>query len=323
MFKLFKNAAEQDDLPFAVDTRSVNKIIGYTAFFLPVVLGVLAAFDTVPFMYSISHFYFMPIASDVLVGALAVIGFTLIFMYKYKGDPSAAHPAHNWWNARLANFAGACALGVALFPTGNFGYHYPTMAETDAPQISARLFVTDAHASGTIYAPDTRVGGPTTIDLWQALGMAPCPAKGFCLRANLHMLSAAGMFLILAYFSLCVFTLPQDEKSQKARALGLAAPPVKWWRNLIYRVAGGVILLALLGLGLKIVALEYIYTEEPAKTEFLTLWDSYYATFVLEMLALWAFGISWLVKGRFIRIFNDPPAELPANAAQNDAETSA
>lgn len=95
-----------------------------------------------------------------------------------------------------------------------------------------------------------------------------------------HYLSAAGLFGILAVFCLFLFTRSQGGKT-----------PQKVLRNRVYRVCGGVIVGCLV---LCVVAL----WQAP---------ESWRALFWLESIMVWAFAVSWLVKGEFRGILADKP----------------
>jgi hypothetical protein len=107
-----------------------------------------------------------------------------------------------------------------------------------------------------------------------ALGVALFPNSGTSLEKVLHFGSALAMFLVLAYFSLFLFT-----KS------GGSPTPEKRIRNRIYKVCGVTMLVCIAFIGLYYWLLEdtSIAALEPV--------------FWLESLALWAFGISWFIKG--------------------------
>lgn len=97
----------------------------------------------------------------------------------------------------------------------------------------------------------------------------------------LHYLSAASLFVILAVFCLFLFTRSQGVKT-----------PRKVLRNRVYRACGAVIVACLV---LCVVAL----WQAP---------DSWRALFWLESVMVWAFAISWLVKGEFRGILADKPS---------------
>lgn len=98
---------------------------------------------------------------------------------------------------------------------------------------------------------------------------------------KVHLFSAGAFFLVLAYFSIFLFT-----KSDVPVAL---QTPQKKKRNLIYRICGyimvGCIILLLL------------YFEIPGLKE---QFEKYSPVLILEIIALWAFGFSWVVKGEVI-----------------------
>lgn len=113
-------------------------------------------------------------------------------------------------------------------------------------------------------------------------GVATRPEK---VVGTFHYLSAIVLFLVLAVFCLFLFTRSQGDKT-----------PQKVLRNRVYRVCGGVIVSCLVLCAL-------------------ALWkapDSWRAVFWLESIMVWAFALSWLVKGEFRGILADKP---PAGAA--------
>jgi len=110
-----------------------------------------------------------------------------------------------------------------------------------------------------------------------ALGVALFPDSGTKLEQTVHYASAAALFLVLAYFSLCLFTLSGPEQTAAKRR-----------RNQVYRVCG-VAMLACIGL---IAVYKLLLAGTPI--------DRLKPVFWLEAAALWAFGISWAVKGEVI-----------------------
>ena len=107
-----------------------------------------------------------------------------------------------------------------------------------------------------------------------ALGVALFPNSGSGWEKAVHFGSALGLFLVLAYFSLALFT-----KS------GPSCSPRKRIRNRIYTVCGVIMLASIASIGLF-----YWLLEETAIA-------AVKPVFWLESLARWAFGISWFVKG--------------------------
>jgi hypothetical protein len=110
-----------------------------------------------------------------------------------------------------------------------------------------------------------------------ALGVALFPNSGSKASQVVHYVSAAALFLVLAYFSLFLFTKSGPQQT-----------PAKRRRNRVYRVCG-VAMLACIGLIL-------VYRLFLARTSLAQL----NPVFWLESAALWAFGISWAVKGEVI-----------------------
>ena len=107
-----------------------------------------------------------------------------------------------------------------------------------------------------------------------ALGVALFPDNGPGMDPVIHYLSAAALFLVLAYFSLALFT-----------KTGGNPTPKKLVRNRVYRVCGIVMLACIALMGL------YNLVGKPAVLAGLK------PVFWLETFALWAFGFSWFVKG--------------------------
>jgi hypothetical protein len=103
--------------------------------------------------------------------------------------------------------------------------------------------------------------------------------------STVHFVSAALLFLTLAYFSIALFTLGTTDRTRRKRQ-----------RNRLYRICGYTILGSI-----SLIAVYSFYLEK--KFPDLQRFDP---IFWLETLALWAFGISWLTKGK--TILTDPVA---------------
>lgn len=98
------------------------------------------------------------------------------------------------------------------------------------------------------------------------------------LRRIIHYVSAALFFVLLACMSLFLFTKSRGEKTKQ-----------KIQRNKVYLVCGIVILLAI-----SLIALYGLFHQAGSRFSKLK------PVFWLEVIALSAFGISWLVKGEFV-----------------------
>ena len=107
-----------------------------------------------------------------------------------------------------------------------------------------------------------------------ALGVAFFPNSGKGWEKALHFISAAALFLVLSYFSLGLFTKSKGQKTPRKRT-----------RNAIYRTCGVVMLACIALIGI------YCWWLDDTPISALK------PVFWLESLALWAFGISWFVKG--------------------------
>lgn len=107
-----------------------------------------------------------------------------------------------------------------------------------------------------------------------ALGVALFPNSGEPWEAMLHFTCAVGLFLVLAYFSIFLFTktggTPTDQKIV---------------RNRVYRCSGAVILVCI-----GLIGVYFWLLQDTAIAAFKPV-------FWLESAALWAFGWSWFVKG--------------------------
>ncbi|MBI1220727.1 MAG: DUF998 domain-containing protein [Rhodobacteraceae bacterium] len=105
----------------------------------------------------------------------------------------------------------------------------------------------------------------------------------------LHFTCAALFFAMLATFCLFLFTRTGTTR---------AATRAKINRNRVYRSCGWV----LVGVILAVLAMKLIELALPASTAVFRSWS---AMFILEAIGVWAFGLSWLVKGESIGFLND------------------
>lgn len=98
-----------------------------------------------------------------------------------------------------------------------------------------------------------------------------------------HFISAGLLFFVFIYFSLVLFRKGVKDLEQTRR---------KKIRNIIYIVCGIIMIVSLFGIVLSLT----IFTKEER--------DIYKPVFWLESTILWAFGISWLTKGKlFWRVY--------------------
>lgn len=224
------------------------------------------------FHRSISAFYYSGFLGGVYVASVWTIG-VLLFAYKGKG------PGEAW----VATLGGALAIGTAIIPTKGDA----CLGESHVGRVFAQI--ENGPTGATVTARPAPPGAE--IDTYFFLTEhAPI----------IHLICAAGFLLFLAYYSFFVFTRTIDNVNKIEQVL----TPVKATRNRTYRICGRIIFFCVL-----IIGAYFIYENENRSWEF---WQKARLTFVFETIAVWAFGVSWLVKGR---IFGTSLFDvLPSNA---------
>lgn len=161
------------------------------------------------------------------------------------------------------------------------------------------------------HSPEDDIAGD--LACFFALGVALFPTTSqYWIIEKIHGGAALGMFLVLFYFSACLFTLTKDSPREKAwqrvwRALGKVArgigrfvtrkrapddpndrrSPRKRVRDNVYLTCGGVILACVI---LCLLSFATGLRTSPR-------YGGYNPVLLLEAVALIAFGFSWLVKG--------------------------
>jgi hypothetical protein len=99
--------------------------------------------------------------------------------------------------------------------------------------------------------------------------------------SHLHFVFATSFFLVLTYFSLFLFTKTKNIKTQTKQ---------KKMRNSIYKICGYIMLACIALIAIYFFLLEKSYPSL----------SKYDPVFWLETIALWAFAISWLIKGELL-----------------------
>jgi heme/copper-type cytochrome/quinol oxidase subunit 2 len=117
---------------------------------------------------------------------------------------------------------------------------------------------------------------PTNFKTDICVPCAPCEHARYI--GIIHLTCAALFFLVLAYFSLCLFTKKSPNPT-----------PEKLKRNKIYKICGWVMIVC-------IVACIPYFAFPDLKPKL----NVYNYIFWLETISLWAFGLSWLTKGEAI-----------------------
>jgi hypothetical protein len=161
----------------------------------------------------------------------------------------------------MGNFFVGCLCAVGLFLFSYKGYE---KKDKIAGKLACLFAVTIA------FSP---TGGPDASSACNFLHR-----NSNSLMSTIHDISAALFFLTLAYFSLFLFTIKSGNPTDR-----------KLMRNKIYKICGYTILLCILFLCV------YFNIKELR----VALKD-YKPVFVMETIALWAFGFSWLTKGEAI-----------------------
>ncbi len=169
-------------------------------------------------------------------------------------------------------FVGAmCALGVFLL-----SYRY----RREDNRLST---VAAVCALGIALFPTAQEGTTTTGEDW--------------VRA-VHFGCAAVFFLVLAGFSLLVFTRTDGPLTSR-----------KLLRNRVYRLCGVIIVVSLAAAGGNALW-ERSFDGYPLRDDNALFW--------LESIAVWAFGLSWLVKGNFLLADRAPTGRPdPVEAARH------
>ncbi|MEM9714900.1 MAG: hypothetical protein AAF826_00130 [Pseudomonadota bacterium] len=261
-----------NDQDYRLNQRRLARWIGAMAICLPFVL--LASTIWVGCMRdSVSHFYFTPFFGDVFVGVMFFIG---TFLIAYRGD----NKSENWF----ATLAGIGAFGTALFPINHDGCR--------KTEFASRVF---ARTNDISAAPNeapynyalTPLRDGAMENFFILIGAAPI----------LHSVFALMLTGFLAYYCFRVFTRV-DPETQLNPDGSLTA--VKQRRNRFYRIAGWMIVFAIVSMTTHVILKNVlgIPTGIPG-------WDNARGSFIAEAVAMVAFGISWVIKGRIFSGLDD------------------
>ncbi len=140
------------------------------------------------------------------------------------------------------------------------------------------------------YEPQDNIAGDLACLF--ALCVALFPNNGADWEKTVHYLSAAALFSVLSYFSLCLFTKSVNNFSIFSNSGDFSGTPEKKGRNRIYVACGLIMLVCIILIGLC-----KWFLEDTAIAGIKPV-------FWLELFALWAFGFSWFVKGE--TLWKDP-----------------
>ena len=137
---------------------------------------------------------------------------------------------------------------------------------------------------------DRRAGAIASIC---AIGVAMCPVRPDVdatfiqsVIGKFHIVFALGMFSMLAYFSLVLFTATHPNRSMTIK---------KKERNIVYTACGWTIIASIVA----IIAVELLFVNDYSPY-FASSVKDWCPVFWLETIAVMSFGVSWLTKGEFI-----------------------
>ena len=187
------------------------------------------------------------------------------FLIAYSGD--------HWLETWGSTVAGLGAFGVALFPTSGSGCELPT------------TFLS------RIFAQVTNTGDPAVpYTVSEASDQGQSFFHLFGAASDYHMVAAGLLFVYLGLY--CLFVLRRVIPERHGEGSDMKAS--KRARNKLYFWCGVVILACVAVLALKgSVGIN------------LAWWNAWNLTFWVELVALWAFGLAWVTKGRIFGALND------------------
>ncbi len=169
-----------------------------------------------------------------------------------------------------------------LAAIGVFLYAYKGYPKRPGERVSDLVLARTAGLAAIVTAlVPTLPPAPGDCSLFQCL-------IGVRAASMIHLGAAAVFFAMLAVF--CLVQFPKTAKS------GVPTPQ-KLRRNRIYRGCGIALLIAMAG-----IVIHAVILPEALRASL----DRYSIVFLLESLGIWAFGISWLVKGEAMAMLNDP-----------------
>ena len=259
--------------PVPLDAKRIALYVGWIALALPFVLYASSFFSNFCRMSSISHYYYIPFWGSFFVGCL---GFIAVFLFCY--------PGHTKWDKRISTAGAVGALAVAIFPT-----YGPGCIKSH----SGRSFVEyTPNPTDPLNIPTQATYDYVIIDGVTILGQ-PLNSQFF------HFLGAFVMFSILAYFALYAFRRDNGEGISRAAKGDRELSSAKALRNFIYLLCGLTILACMAAIALT--------KGSPYGTTAL-----FPPIFTYESIALIAFGLSWMVKGRFLRVLREEPPQKSA-----------
>jgi len=256
------------DVYARINQRALTLVVGIVAVGLPVILYLASYNPVIATCFRFSISHFY-YAPFWGSAFTGALVFIGAYMIVYRGED--AEGAEN----KLSTYGGIAAFGIALFPTDGWG--------CDAAAFTARPMTEF----------DLPPGATTPVLL---PGQDAQFFELFPFSSTIHYLSAIFLFGFLAWFALFVFTAVEDHQRRPDGGL----KQTKIIRNAFYYVAGGTIIFCTVALLLYALLSRFTSID-------MSWWNRGNWTFWFEAIALLAFGLSWLVKGRFINWLRDNP----------------
>lgn len=164
----------------------------------------------------------------------------------------------------FAKLAGIGAFGTALFPAKGGG--------CENAEFASRLFavVNETDAGLSMYP----LVGATDLGFFQLIGSSHL----------LHSVFAIMLSGFLAYYSLAVFTRVSDKDLD---AFGRITPD-KQRLNRFFKGAATAIIFAIIAMASHVISKDVFGSGIPH-------WDDYNGSFIAETVAMWSFGLSWMI----------------------------
>ena len=250
---------------YKLNQNFLARCVGIVAIGLPLVMLTSLFVEGACMRASVSHFYYEVFYGDLFVGAMFFIG---TFLLAYRGETRAENT--------FATSAGIGAFGTALFPARGNG--------CIQSEFGSRLF------AQVLEEKELLIMSPLVGD----------DVEGYFrmieLSHILHSIFAIMLSGFLAYYSLAVFTRATPAQRNADGSL----TRVKKRRNIIYRISGFAIIIAILSMSVQMTLKLGFQYDVP-------YWETVRGSFIAEMVAMSAFGLSWIVKGRALgKVIKDP-----------------
>ncbi len=150
--------------------------------------------------------------------------------------------------------------------------------------VAAFLWAYNGHSS--LEARISKVAGLSAAIV--AFAPTACDSCKWSITSIVHWVASAILFVILAFFCFVPF---------RRRTKGMSGK--KGRRGTVYLLCGWVMVVCLVGL----LAAKLALPEETVQALRITYWA--------EAIALCAFGVAWIVAGKYIRLFVDEEEALP------------